>query len=56
MCLSIEMFMIRAFDSFLELFVLRSTCCDAPMVNDNCHDAFGDMPIYSCVNCNTEYI
>jgi hypothetical protein len=37
-------------------FKLKSPCCDAIMHNNECHDAFGDMPIYECSKCNVKYI
>ena len=34
----------------------KSPCCKKPMKNTDCHDAFGDMPIYECPECKKEWI
>ena len=34
----------------------KSPCHNKPMKNVDCHDNFGDMPIYECPECNKQWI
>jgi len=43
-------------NKILNWFRPKSPCHNKPMKNTDCHDAFGDMPIYECTECKKEWI